>query len=398
MSKNKKEAKQDYTVPSIVAVAVLTVLVMVLGWLIAHNVNPPGFGDISGTAGPDSDRNYLVYRSYKVTSRGDDTGPNDDSVSYEFFRYPLDGSAMRGESIIRIDRENEGKSSASPWMKKISDDTMLFSSRDSESKSASWIDVSGNELRSTDGDSPPDAIWGGIPSPNGGRIAYYDWPSSRIKIFSVESGQVENHEAPTENGLLPVTWKNSNELYLKAVTESGLPVAGLWLLNTDNGDFREMEAINDLNLYVYDIDSDAGRLVGTTFTCTNYEDCGSAPSALHLVDLSNGKSVELFSDKHLIFERPRISPDAKQVAYTITNSESDVWVSDLDVAGHNRRVISGKLLDWTPDGNWLVVDRDNEIQLVSVDGQAILSVARRSGKYPDADFHGIDYIGIVSKN
>jgi TolB protein len=116
-----------------------------------------------------------------------------------------------------------------------------------------------------------------------------------------------------------------------------------------------------------------------------------------MVDTLSGESIEMMSSESYVYGAPKFSPDGTRIAFTITNGAPDVWVADVNVSGHERRVVSGSVLDWTPDGNTLVVDRDNELQLVSVSDGTARSVTRRSGKYPDPDFHGVDYVGIILK-
>ncbi len=392
-----KEKKQNYTTPGIAVVVALTALVMLLGWLIANTINPPSARKNSTTIGLESDRQYLVYRSYRVLSRGDTEMPNDDTVAFEFFRYPLDGSALRGESIFRVERERMDDGMGTPWMKQVSDDIMLFAARNTTATEASWVDVSGKKLLTTEEENE-DVVWGGLPAPNGRKTAYYDWRADRIMVV-VEDKMPREYNVGNGDALTPVAWgEKSIDLYLKVVTEGGLPTAGLWRLNTDTGLTTEIEAVRELKLYDFDINPAAELLVGTTFICTNHEDCGTGPSSIHMVDLATENNVELYSSDHLAFGNPRISPDAGRVAYTMSNGQADVWIADLSVAGHERRVISGKVLDWISDGQWLVVDRDNEIQLVKIKDGTIISVVRRSGQYPDPDFYGVDYIGIVSKN
>jgi len=303
---------------------------------------------------------------------------------------------MRGESIFRVERERMDEGMGTPWMKQVSDDTLLYAARETAATEASWVDVSGNEVLST-AEENADVVWGGLPSPNGKKTAYYDWAAGRMMVVA-EDNMPQEYEVGDEQAFIPVAWcEKSVDLYMKVVTEGGLPTAGLWRLNTKSGIATEIEAVRELKLYDFDVDPIAHRLVGATFVCTNHEDCGTGPSSLHMVDLETDEGIELYSSDHLAFGNPRISPDAKSVAYTLSNGQADVWITDLDVAGHDRRVISGKVLDWISGGKWLVVDRDNEIQLVNVEDGTIVSVARRSGQYPDPDFHGIDYIGIVSK-
>ncbi|MFH1047586.1 MAG: hypothetical protein V1738_04750 [Patescibacteria group bacterium] len=389
--------KQDYTLPGIAAMVVLTSFVMFLGWQIAHTINPPTAGDKTRTIGASAHRQYLVFRSYRVLSRGEQDEPNDDTVEFEFFRYPLDGSALHSESIVRINRQRLDDGAGTPWMKRVSDNILLFARRDNDATTASWIDVSGKQLRTTDNEEA-DIIWNSLPSPDGHLTSYFNWTTGRIVIIKDQNLPLE-YDLGIEQALVPVAWdEQSVNLYIKVAAEGGLPQAGLWRLNTSTGEAQEITAVRELSLYDFDIDTSAGLLVGATFTCTNQEDCGTGPSSLHLVNLNTGELIELFADDHLAFGHPSISPDAKQVAYTLSNGQSDIWISDLDVAGLDRRIISGKVLDWIADGQWLVADRDNEVQLVSIVDGTKTTVARRAGQYPDADFHGIDYIGIISKN
>ncbi|MBU0625796.1 hypothetical protein KKF05_05685 [Patescibacteria group bacterium] len=391
----RQDKKRDYTLPGVALAAALTLFVLFLGWYIANIIKPPITGKDIGISGTTANRQYLVYRSYRVLSRGIQEWPNDDTVAYDFFRYPLDGSALRSESIISIERKRIDSGVGTPWMRQVSNDTLLFARRDNDPVEAAWIDVSGNKLRSTE-DETEDIIWNGLPSSTGQKIAYYDWVSGRVIIMAGDSLPMEYDLG--SDAFIPVVWdEQSNNLYLKKVSEGDLPTAGLWRLNTTTGETEEILAVRELKLYDIDLDISASRLVGATYECRGLEDCGTGPSALYLVDLLSGNSVELHSDEHLSFGQPRLSPNAKQVAYTLSNGQADVWVSDLEVAGHERRIISGRLLDWLPDSNNLVVDRDNELQLISAKDSKIVSVARRSGQYPDADFLGIDYIGIVSK-
>jgi len=395
MAKKKQIKKQDYTVPGIAAAVASTAIVLALGWYVANIINPPVAGENFATIGS-ADRQYLVYRSYRVLSRGEQDWPNDDTVVFEFFRYPLDGSALRGESIFRIERERQDDGVGQPWMKQISNDTLLFARRDKDSATAAWIDVSGKELLTTD-DEAEDIIWSGLPAPDDSKTAYYNWTTGRVVVVP-DGGLPVEYDLDSEQAFAPVAWgAESNLLYLKAMSEGGLPVAGLWRLNTSTGSAEEIVAVRELKLYDFDIDTKANRLVGATFVCATLEECGIGPSSLHMVDLVDGLSVELFSDDHLAFGNPRISPDAMRVAYTMSNGAADVWCSDLDVAGHDEFIISGRLLDWTPDNERLIVERDGEMQIVSIDDSAIVTVTQRSGRYQDPDFHGIDYIGIVSK-
>jgi cyanophycinase-like exopeptidase len=60
-------------------------------------------------------------------------------------------------------------------------------------------------------------------------------------------------------------------------------------------------------------------------------------------------------------------------------------------------VISGKVVEWAPDGTRLVVDRDGALQIVDIGTGAITTVAQRHGTHSDPDFKGVEFIGIVHK-
>jgi hypothetical protein len=395
MKKNRPAKQQDYTIPGIAITAILLLVVLAAGWYMAKILNPPVTGELLTDDGP-LDRQYLVYRTERVLSRGDSPEPNDDTVVYEFFRYPLDGSALRGESIFRIERERQDDGVGQPWMKQVARNILLFARREQDSTAAAWIDVSGNELLTTD-ETTADVIWSGLPAPDGTKTVYYNWTTGRVVVAPYE-GLPTEYDLGTEQAFEPVAWgERSNLLYLKAMSEGGLPVAGLWRLNTANGSADEITAVRELKLYDFDIDVVHDRLVGATFVCATLEECGTGPSSLHMVDLIDGTSIELFSDDHLAFGNPRISSDATRVGYTMSNGRSDVWCSGLDVAGRDEFIISGRLLDWTADKEKLVVERDGRLQIVSIADQTIVTVAERSGSYQDPDFHGLEYIGIVSK-
>jgi hypothetical protein len=393
-----KNKKINFTVPGAVLAIILALIVLLLGWYVA-NIIQPLTPDTKNTSiySSTANRQYLIYRTYRVLSRGTQEWPNDDLVAYEFFRYPLDGAARRGENIFRVDRTRIDSDAGTPWMQRVSETILLFARRELDPTEAVWVDVSGKKLHSTE-NKPADVIWNGLPSPDGQKIAYYNWTNRRVVVF-------QNENFPTEYDLgdqafEPLAWdRNSINLYLNVVAEGEQPIAELWRLNTATGSAEEITAIRKLGLYNIDLNTEVGRLVGVTdnYNCRGSEDCKAESSSLYLVDLFSGKSIELQTEKHLFFIRPRLSPNADKVAYILSNGQNDVWISDLDIAGHEQRIISGQLLDWLPNGEGLIVDRDNELQLVSIEDDKIITVARRSGQYSDQDFVGVDYVGIIGK-
>lgn len=401
MSRKRKQTRKDFTAVGVIAASLMVVVTVFLGWKAANMINPP-LGDIGGGAnGAESGRAFLVYRSYKVLDRGAEDWPNDDTVSYEFFRFPLDGSSAVAESIAKETRNGSTQLAGVPWMSRVSDEVLLFARRAGGRDDVVWIDVSGNEIRKMP--SSPDVVWSGLPSPDGRHYAYRDGATGSIIVADVDGGRSE-YPLPASEGVRfrPFAWDASGDnLYIEAESaiegeDSGFD-GGIWRLNMRSRSAAEVTAVRELGLKQMDLDPVSGRLAGVTYVCDSLESCGMAPSSLYMVDTSSGESIEIMSSESYVYGQPKFSPDGKRIAFTITNGESDVWIADSDVSGHELRVISGSLLDWTPDGNTLVVDRDNGLQLVSVSDATARTVAERSGKYPDPDFHGVDYVGIIIK-
>ncbi|MFH2063401.1 MAG: hypothetical protein ABIJ46_04625 [bacterium] len=383
----------------------LVVLTMLLGWRVAHIINPPHVGDAVVRPAAVPGHHYLVYRSYRVVSRGDSVDPGDDIVAYEFFRYPLDGSASRGESVVRIVQDGRTNQYGWPQMEPISDDTLLFVRYDGLDDNAMWVDASGNEFRSAFDWGGPGLKYGGLPSPDHGRVAYYDGARRQV-VVGADAGPLRTLSAPEP--VRPLAWQG-NQVYWATIHETENRPLGLYRLDLDAGTLAEIETVRAAGLSQFDFNPASGRLVGIVQARPSSE-ADVRPdnlSAIMLLDLNSGGSVELTSGEYPlwfssapldVFSDPKISPDGAMVAYTVSDENGQsVWVSELDLGGHERRLVSGTLLDWSPDSRTLIVDRDGELQLVStVDGSSV-SVARRSGSYSDPDFHGVDYVGVVSK-
>lgn len=401
MAKKRKQPKKDHTVVGVVAACLMVAVTVFLGWRAVNFINPSVADKVETAAGTGAGRAFLVYRSYKVLDRGTEAWPNDDTVSYEFFRHPLDGSAAVSESLAKEVVEGSDQLTGVPWMSKVSPGVLMFARRVGGPDDVLWIDVSGKEVRHLS--ESRDIIWSGLPSPDNRKVAYRDSGSGSIIIVDGDGNRSE-YPIPLADGAMPVpfAWDASGET-LFARTESvteGEDVGfadGLWRLHVPSRSAEEVKAVRELGLHQIDIDPATGNLIGVTYDCGSLESCGTAPSSLYLVDTLSGESIEIMSSESYVYGRPKFSPDGTRIAFTITNGASDVWIADADVSGHERRVVSGSLLDWTPDGNTLVVDRDNELQLVSVSDGTARTVARRSGKYPDPDFHGVDYVGIIIK-
>ncbi|MFC1638875.1 hypothetical protein ACFL26_01220 [Patescibacteria group bacterium] len=390
MAKKRTKRRQDYTAAGIVAAVLMTVVTVILGMQAVKLINPPSGGtDIAKTYGPEGW--YLVYRSYYVADRGDEGGSEDDTVTYEFMRFPLDGSALVSESVTKIERG--GTRAAAPWMSKVDDRTLLFARRTDD---AVWTDVSGSELRAL-GDHPDvDVLWTGLPSPDGSRVAFFDAEVGAPAVVAEDGTRIFSADGPSS--FMPFKWRRENVLYLSGEPVSSGMSRSLWRANVAVGEVEEVPGVLELELTDFDLNLEAGLLVGNRFVCDNVETCGVPPSSLHLLDITTGESVELAASDTSVFADVRLSPDASRIAFTVTEGDqSDVWVTDVEASGHERRVTSGNLLDWTPNGNALIVDRDGELQIVSLGDGSVRTIARRSGRYPDSDFHGIDYVGVVGK-
>ena len=400
MAKKKAQRKKDYTAVGVIAASLMVAVTVFFGWRAVNFMNPPVGDKDADTTGNGTGRAYLVYRSYKVLDRGIDAGPTDDTVSCEFFRYPLDGSASVGESIAKEVREGAVSSAGVPWMSKVSDSVLLFVRRASDVSDVIWIDASGNEIRKAA--DAPDVVWRGLPSPDGRFIAYSGGDAGSLVIEGKDGSRAEHSiPMPEDARAVPFAWTtDAVALFVRtgpAGEVEGGSIPGLWRLDLRSGSATEVAAVAEFGLEQLDIDPSSGKLVGVTYACESLETCGSAPSSLYMVDTVTGESVAMLSSDSHTYGQPKFSPDGARIAYVMANGSADVWVADAAVSGHERRVVSGQLLDWTPDGAYLVVDRDNEIQLVSVSDGASRTVVRRSGKYQDPDFHGVDYVGIIVK-
>lgn len=400
MPRKRTQRKKDYTAIGVIAASLMVAVTVFFGWRAVNFMNPPVGDKDANTTGTGTGRAYLVYRSYKVLDRGADLGSTDDTVSCEFFRYPLDGSASVGESIAKEVREGTVSTAGVPWMSKVSDTVLLFARRASGDTDAIWMDVSGNEILKEAG--APDVVWGGLPSSDGRLIAHPGIVAGTLVIESDDGGRTEYQiPMPEDARAVPFAWTaDAAALFVRsgpAGEGEGGSIPGLWRLDLRSGSATEVTAVADLGLEQLDIDPSSGRLVGVTYACESLETCGSAPSSLYLVDTVTGESIEMLSSESHAYGQPKFSPDGSRIAYVMANGSADVWVADAAVSGHERRIISGQLLDWSPDGANLVVDRDNELQLISVSDGTSRTVVRRSGKYQDPDFHGVDYVGIITK-
>jgi hypothetical protein len=401
MNKKKTQPKKDYTAVGVIAASVMVLVTVFLGWNAANMINPPVTEKSETAAVSGSERAFIVYRSYKVLDRGAESWPNDDTVAYEFLRYPLDGSAAVSESLAKELREGSTSMLGVPWMSKVSDGVLLFARRAAMPNDVLWIDVSGNELRNET--QSPDIVWSGLPSRDGKSIAYRDSETGKIMVLDDSGSLTDASPTSAEDvRLVPFAWGQSGDyLYVKSEQviegeDSGFD-SSLWMVHVPTRTPIEVKAVRELGLNQIDIDPASGMLVGVTYSCESIEYCGKPPSALYRINTLSGESIEITSSDSYVFGQPRFSPDGTKIAYTITNGSPDVWVADVTVNGRERRVVSGQLLDWSPDGVSLVVDRDSELQVVAVTDGATRTIARRSGKYPDPDFHGVDYIGIITK-
>ena len=282
-----------------------------------------------------------------------------------------------------------------PWMGSVSDDTLLFA-RHNEIDDVTWIDASGNEFRPSFGWGGLGLKYGGRPSADHGRTVHYDNARGQV-VLGAASGPLKSFSV--SEPVKPIAW-DGNLVYLVSVPEVGGQPLGAYRLDVDAGSLTEIDLVRRMGFGQMDLNPASGKVVGIV---TTGEDSGLGGtvgfSSVVMLDLISGEMVELAgeSEDYRTFGQPKISSDGSKVAFTAIGAQSDVLVSDLHLGGHERRLISGTVLGWTPDSQSLAVDRDNELQLVSVRDGTVVSVARRSGRYPDPDFHGVDYVGMVSK-
>jgi dipeptidyl aminopeptidase/acylaminoacyl peptidase len=194
-----------------------------------------------------------------------------------------------------------------------------------------------------------------------------------------------------------VAWSSENDaVFLKPVFDGGTPVAGLWYADLDSKTIKEFSVVRKLGLADFAIYPALDQIVGTTFRSEDLESGALGPSKIYLIDIPTGRSTVLQSDERTAFRGPLLSPDGSRLAFSFGGGEPDVWLVGTDgTDGGKRSFISGRPLAWTPDGRSLVVSRDNELQLVDVDTGGITTIARRSGKYQDPDFQGVEFIGII---
>lgn len=393
-----KPAKYQRT--GIAFVAALVVLVVVLGWRAASLVGPGRTAGRGGVGGPQpgAGRHYLVYRTYTVADRGADPSANDDAVVYEFYRYDV-GDPGTPERLAR--EVFDGFAAGSPWMAKVSDTLLLFVRKPAgiERGDASWVDASGNVVKVPDTD--PDILWTGLPSPDGAVIAYADRDKDAVSVLSLGDGLTRSFSTAEYSAfgrLEPIVWEaDGSAVYLKPVSDAEAFVPGLWRLDVGEGALSEVAVVRRLGLANYTVSPASDMLVGSTFGCDSIDRCGTGPSVLYAVRLDTGASVEVLADEDAALSGPLISPDGGTVAYTVDRDGPEVRLVDPDDPDGDRRLISGRALAWTPDGRKLVIDRDDELQLYDIATGAVAAVARRTGRYQDNDFKGVDFVGIVDK-
>jgi len=380
-----------------IVIAVLTALILVVGWramlLLKTPAGGPSGAIADGARGPAAavGGDQLVYSTYGVVDRGAKDWANDDRLEYSYYRYPLVGG--RPELITQVTEDN-AKSFGSPWMRPLSPDTLLFMRRHSGSDDYVWIDVSGRELPRP---TPPSGSGiDGLPSPDGSRVAYVDPQKKTVTV--VTSGsllQTFDLKSGSDVGFWsPLVWSpDSRLLYLKPVFEGGGFVSGLWVIDLDQAAASEIKVFRRLGLNDVTVDAKLGLAVGATMSGGSESDY-SGPSKLYLVDLRTGEARALLSDPSLAYRDPLLSPDGLTAAFSFAGPEPDVWLADV-VSSAMRLLISGRALAWTPDGRALVVSRDNELQIVDISPVKVTSIARRIGKYNDPDFQGLEFIGLV---
>jgi len=378
-------------------VIALAVLIAIVGWRAMVLVSTDGQSETPGTFRvAATSGEFLVYGTYNVVDRGTEPWPNDDKLAYVFYRYPLAGG--QPEVIAKVIEDNT-KAFGSPWMRPLSENTLLFMRRDASADDFVWIDAAGRELERP---VPPTGSGiDGLPSPDGSRVAYVD-PGTKTVTVVTRGALLQTFEAKSgsEAGFwAPLAWTpDGGKLYLRPVFDGGGFVSGLWVIDLDKPESAEIEPVGRLGLKDISVNAGLGLLVGSTYRSGALEAEPTGPSKIYLVDLNAGEEKFLLTEDSLAFRDPLLSPDGRRLVYSFGGSDPDIWLNDIG-SPDSRLLISGRALAWTPDGRFLVVSRDNELQLVEVDGNQIVSVAHRTGKYQDPDFRGLEFIGIVkSKN
>jgi hypothetical protein len=394
--------KRQFILNEYAAVIVLAALVAIVGWRVMVLVGPdvpsptPGKNVPSASVNRPADSGpYVIYDTYRVIDRGDKSRMDDDKLAYDFRRYALaDG---RSESIAEIVADG-AKAFGSPWMRPLSDHTLLFVRRYTSSDDFLWVDAAGKEVSRPASGQITNVS--GLPSPDGSMVAYADERSAAVSIVSADGSDPMFFSTKgfiSTGYLSPVVWSAENDaVFLKPVFDGGTAVAGLWYADLGSKVIKEYSVVRKLGLADFVIYPTQDKIVGTTFSDGGLESGALGPSKIYLIDIPTGRSTVLQSDEIAAFRDPLLSPDGRRLAFSFGSGEPDVWMVDTGETDPERRsIISGRPLAWTPDGRSLAVSRDNELQIVDVGTGRTSTIVRRSGKYQDQDFQGVEFIGII---
>lgn len=384
------------------AVIVLASLVAIVGWrvmvLMAPATEPAGppvsapaqTADQTADAGP-----YVIYDTYRVTDRGDSSRMDDDQLTYDFRRYSL---ASGGSESLAALAADSAKAFGSPWMRPLSDRTLLFVRRYTSSDDFLWMDAAGKEVA-----RPASSQIGnvsGLPSPDGSMVAYADEAKAAVIIVYADGREpmtLSTKGQISAGYLSPIAWAAENDaVFLRPVFDGGTAVAGLWYADLEAQVIKEFTVVRKLALADFTVYPQLGKIVGLTYRSEGLENAATGPSKIYLIDISTGRSSVLQSDEVSAFHNPLLSPDGGRLAFSFADGDSDTWlVGTGSPDGKRELLVSGLPLAWTPDGRSLIVSRDNELQIIDAGTKKVITIARRSGKYRDPDFQGVEFIGIL---
>ncbi len=193
-----------------------------------------------------------------------------------------------------------------------------------------------------------------------------------------------------EGYLVPVAVAaDKSSMYLGRRIETESYVAGLWKLDVATGEVTEISYIRENKIYQYDINPATKQLIGISLVPPeSLGESPSAPTSVHLVDLSTGTGEILYGrEAGLAFENPMVSDDGSRYAFYAADPldpGTTVFLTGVhDTVGEH---VDGVVKDWF--GNTMVVDQDGNLFLYDLTTKMEIQLTNET----DAT---VEFLGVV---
>jgi Tol biopolymer transport system component len=212
--------------------------------------------------------------------------------------------------------------------------------------------------------SGPEVDFEGEVSPDGKYISFVDWDTGDLAIHDLETG---TKRRLTNKG----PWKESEAYaYTSRWAPDGKQIAYEWydghgwdlrLVSTDNAKSRVLYKSSQWEIVTPCDWSSDGKYI-LAYESKQYQ---RSEGNIVLISVDDG-TARVLKTLHRSYEgSPRLSPDGRYVALDLPQRESgaehDIFVFSVD-GGREAALVSHPahdwVLDWSPDGNWLLFASD----------------------------------------